>query len=87
MVSSIFQPNVGLIKDHKDPELTTIKLPNGQQLTLSLDFIELFRGFTDADGCFFFYSSRSNYRFKYSICLHVDDVASGLKFVRRHWSI
>jgi hypothetical protein len=39
-VSSKFQPNVGLIKDHKDPEFTTIELPNGEQLTLSLDFIE-----------------------------------------------
>lgn len=75
-VSSEFQPKVGLIKDYEDPELTTIKLPNGQQITLSLDFIEWFRGFTDAEGCFFFLnSSRSNYRFKYSICLHVDDVA------------
>lgn len=76
-VSSKLQPNVGgLIKDPKDPELTTIKLPNGQQLTLSLDFIEWFRGFTDAEGCFFFFNcSRSNYKFKYSICLHVDDAA------------
>ena len=38
--SSKFQTNVGLIKDNEDPELTTMKLPNGQQLTLSLDFIE-----------------------------------------------
>ena len=72
--SSKFQTNVGLIKDNEDPELTTMKLPNGQQLTLSLDFIEWFRGFTDAEGCFFY--SRSRYRyFRFSICLHIDDVA------------
>ena len=73
-VSSKFQTKVGLIKGNEDPELTTIELPNGQQLTLSLDFIEWFRGFTDAEGCFLY--SRSRYRcFRFSIGLHIDDVA------------
>lgn len=50
-----------------------VKIKN---IFLSLDFIEWFRGFTDAEGCFHIYKRRGNsFEFRYSIGLHIDDKA------------
>jgi hypothetical protein len=44
---------------------------------LALDFIEWFRGFTDAEGCFHIYKRRGNsFEFRFSIGLHIDDKAA-----------
>lgn len=45
--------------------------------SLSLYFIEWFRGFTDAEGCFHIYKRRGNsFEFRFSIGLHIDDRAA-----------
>lgn len=69
--------NVGLIKDHNDPELVSVELSNGEPLVLTREFIEWFRGFTDAEGCFQIYEAAkgSSFGFTFGIWLHVDDIA------------
>lgn len=48
-----------------------------QKKSLSLDFLEWFRGFTDAEGCFHIYKRRGNsFEFRFSIGLHIDDKAA-----------
>ena len=50
---------------------------NTKKNSLTLDFIEWFRGFTDAEGCFHIYKRRGNYfEFRFSIGLHIDDKAA-----------
>jgi len=49
----------------------------GEQLVLSRDFIEWFRGFTDAEGCFLIiYRDGNTFEFEFSIKLHIDDKAA-----------
>lgn len=69
--------DVGLIKDHNDPELVSVELSNGEPLVLTREFIEWFRGFTDAEGCFQIYEAAkgSSFGFTFGIWLHVDDIA------------
>lgn len=54
-----------------------VNLKNKMKISLSLDFIEWFRGFTDAEGCFQITAQASGQRkyfeFRYSIGLHLDD--------------
>lgn len=57
-------------------ETLVIHLPNGEQRTLSNNFLEWLRGFTDAEGCFFI-GVRQNvnyFSFTYTIQLHIDDI-------------
>lgn len=57
-------------------ETLVIHLPNGEQRTLSNNFLEWLRGFTDAEGCFFIGVKQNvNYfSFTYTIQLHIDDI-------------
>jgi len=58
-----------------------ILLHEGQQIILSIDFIEWFRGFTDAEGCFLIVKTGNTFAFRFVIKLHMDDVNS-LNFIR-----
>lgn len=73
----------GLIENHIDPEFVIIK---GSQLILSKNFIEWFRGFTDAEGCFMIQNDvrltkDHNFKFTFRITLHLDDLAC-LEFIK-----
>lgn len=47
-----------------------------KNIFLSPEFIEWFRGFVDAEGCFHIYKRRGNsFEFRFSIGLHIDDKA------------
>ncbi len=48
---------------------------------LSHEFIEWFRGFTDAEGCFLIVKTGNTFTFRFIIKLHVDDV-NLLNFIR-----
>lgn len=54
-----------------------------KELTLPLDFIEWFRGFTDAEWSFQIYDAAkgSSFRFTFGIWLHVDDIAA-LEYIK-----
>lgn len=52
-----------------------------QQIALSYDFIEWFRGFTDAEGCFLIAKSGNTFAFRFLIKLHADDINT-LNFIR-----
>lgn len=67
------------ILDNSDSQF--IILHEGQQIVLSRDFIEWFRGFTDAEGCFLVANTGNTFAFRFLIKLHVDDVNS-LNFIR-----
>lgn len=62
-----------------------LNLRNNMRISLSLDFIEWFRGFTDAEGCFQIIAQASGQRkyfeFRYSIGLHIDD-KSALDYIQ-----
>ena len=52
-----------------------IPTPNGKNSILFKDFLEWFRGFTDAEACFSVASNNvNNFRFQFLISLHVDDL-------------
>jgi hypothetical protein len=62
-------------KDKTDPYIK-LELPKGEQLVLSQSFIEWFRGFTDAEGCFLIVKGKGNvFSFNFVIELHLDDIA------------
>lgn len=48
---------------------------------LSIEFIEWFRGFTDAEGCFLIAQTGNHFGFRFIIKLHVDDLTL-LKFIQ-----
>jgi len=50
-------------------------------INLSHEFIEWFRGFTDAEGCFLIVKTGNTFTFRFIIKLHVDDV-NLLNFIR-----
>lgn len=53
----------------------TIPLPDGGELNLSLSFIDWLRGFSDAEGVFYFRHTKNNcFRFEFKITLHIDDL-------------
>lgn len=57
------------------------ELPGGEQLVLSRDFVEWFRGFTDAEGNFSLIKGKTNiFSFNFIIGLHIDD-ASALEYI------
>ena len=61
-------------KDNTDQSSVTFGLPLGEKLVLSRCFIEWFRGFTDAEGCFFITKGKGNvFSFSFVIELHLDD--------------
>ena len=70
-----------LNKDHTDPEFVIVKeSASGEQLILSRNFIEWFRGFTDAEGSFIIKNDARltkdhNFKFIFRIILHLDDLA------------
>lgn len=69
------------IKDKTDESFVTLELPNRKQLVLSRNFIEWFRGFTDAEGCFFVAKGKGNvFSFRFIIELHLDDLST-LKYI------
>nr|AVD96818.1 double-motif LAGLIDADG homing endonuclease [Ophiostoma novo-ulmi subsp. novo-ulmi] len=50
-------------------------LKGPSSLATATDFIEWFRGFTDAEGCFHIRKNKGNsFEFRFSIGLHIDDV-------------
>lgn len=62
------------IKDQIDQTSVTLELPGGEQLVLSRDFIEWFRGFTDGEGSFIITGGKGNvFSFNFIIGLHIDD--------------
>jgi hypothetical protein len=57
------------------------ELPGGKQLVLSRDFVEWFRGFTDAEGNFSLVKGKTNiFSFNFIIGLHIDD-AGALEYI------
>lgn len=63
-------------------KLDKFLLANGTEMVLSKEFIEWFRGFTDAEGCFMLSrNSKSSFKFTFTIGLHKDDIAV-LKFIQ-----
>lgn len=75
---------------HSTPSYSTIDNSNseflmvseGKQIVLSNDFIEWFRGFTDAEGCFLLVKIGNNFAFRFLIKLHLDD-APVLDFIQK----
>ena len=63
--------------DVNNPDIIHLTHLDGRQLTLTRDFIEWFRGFTDAEGCFYFYriADKFTFSFGFRIVLHIDDLA------------
>lgn len=65
----------------------SLKLAKGEKREFTLEFLEWFRGFTDAEGSFgFIYvcgarSEKNYYQFTFQINLHVDDVGA-LSYIR-----
>ena len=72
-----------LIKEHSDTNLVLIELSNGELLTLTREFIEWFRGFTDAEGSFYIRGAAkgSSFSFSFGIQLHIDDIAA-LEYIK-----
>lgn len=61
-------------RDKTDKSSVTFELPSGEQLVLSHSFIEWFRGFTDAEGCFIIAKGKGSvFSFRFVIVLHLDD--------------
>jgi hypothetical protein len=68
------QANICTIKDQIDQSPIILELSNGKKLVLSLDFLEWFRGFTDAEGSFIIVKGLGNrFSFHFVIRLHKDD--------------
>lgn len=63
-----------------------IILPEGKQISFHSDFIEWFRGFTDAQGCFLIVKSANTFAFRFLIKLHADD-APVLDFIQNNLGI
>jgi len=63
-------------------ELEFIMVSEGKQIVLSTEFIEWFRGFTDAEGCFLLVKTGNNFAFRFLIKLHLDD-APVLDFIQK----
>lgn len=61
-----------LIKEELDG--TVIIEYNGRKLTISGEFIEWFRGFTDAEAAFMVLTTRNTFNFTFKIALHIDDL-------------
>lgn len=63
--------------------LLAFDLPGGEQLVLSRDFVEWFRGFTDAEGNFSLVKGNTNiFSFNFIIGLHIDDLGA-LEYINR----
>lgn len=65
-----------------DSRYIQLNLPSGENCLLLRDFIEWFRGFTDAEGCFSIIVNNAgkvggstSFRFEFSIGVHFDDMA------------
>jgi hypothetical protein len=74
----------GTIKDHQDPNLVSLQLLD-KEITLSRNFIEWLRGFTDAEGSFMITkitNGSNTFQFKYQISLHIDDLKV-LEYIKR----
>lgn len=61
------------VKEEDEGAKVHIKLPNGQNRVFSKEFIEWFRGFVDAEGCFMVPKRKQGFGFRMDIVLHVDD--------------
>lgn len=53
--------------------IIVIELPDGEQQVLSKEFIEWFRGFVDAEGCFLVPRRGNGFGFRFDIKVHMDD--------------
>lgn len=74
------------IREHPDPEFVILEKFSQEQLILSRNFIEWFRGFTDAEGAFIIQNDSRlakdhNFKFIFRISLHIDDIAA-LEFIK-----
>ena len=74
------------IREHPDPEFVILEKFSQEQLILSRNFIEWFRGFTDSEGTFIIQNDArlakdSNFKFIFRISLHIDDKAA-LEFIK-----
>lgn len=66
--------NPSYARDNIDKSSVTFELPSGEQLELSHSFIEWFRGFTNAEGCFLIAKGKGNvFSFRFATVLHLDD--------------
>ena len=61
-----------LIKEQADGSIMLEFHDN--KLIISREFMEWFRGFTDAEGCFSITNNRNSFSFKFYIGLHIDDI-------------
>lgn len=84
--SSQLHWNIKIDKDN--PDIFHFTHSDGRQLTLTYDFIEWFRGFTDAEGCFYFnrIADKFTFSFGFRIVLHIDDLAA-LEFIQNSLQI
>ena len=74
------------IREHPDPEFVILEKFSQEQLILSRNFIEWFRGFTDSEGTFIIQNDARlakdyNFKFIFRISLHIDDKAA-LEFIK-----
>lgn len=76
------------IKLSKDPRArqTAVGWRQPSKLNLSREFLEWFRGFTDAEGCFRIKRSGKSFSFCFSISLHRDDV-DVLNYIQSHLKV
>ena len=79
------------IREHSDPEFVILEKFSQEQLILSRNFIEWFRGFTDSEGTFIIQNDARlakdyNFKFIFRIGLHIDDKAA-LEFIKNSLQI
>lgn len=72
--SVAYPPEISTLR-YKNPSLLTLsKLSLSAQARYGYNFIEWFRGFTDAEGCFLIVKQGKSFAFRFIIKIHKDDI-------------